>query len=275
MLMAAVGTAAQFQPNKATSITARKTPVPGLRGPAPTLPRTLMERRVRPVEWSRLAIAEPGEPVVATSIDVWNDVHQERDALLGLLENLTAFQWDTPSLCSEWRVRDVVGHMVSETTMTIPNVLIGTIFNGFRINRFIAGDARNRGNSALPLLLDDFRSAAPTRTHLRGLSSLSMLNDIVIHSLDIRRPLNLKQSVPESRMALVANDLWSSRFFLARKLFAGLRVEATDADWGAGEGPVVAGPVEDLILAMSGRFGGLDMIRGEGMTAVLGRVQSL
>ena len=36
-----------------------------------------------------------------------------------LLRNLTAAQWDTPSLCSEWRVRDVVGHMVSETKSTI------------------------------------------------------------------------------------------------------------------------------------------------------------
>ena len=208
-------------------------------------------------------------------IDVWPDVHSEREALLELLQNLTAFQWDAPSLCSEWRVRDVVGHMVSETTMTMPKVLVGTIASGFRINRFIANDARRRGDVALPSLLDDFRAAALTRTHLRGLSSLSMLNDIVIHSLDIRRPLNEKRSVPESRLVLVANDLWPSRFFPGRKLFNGLRVEATDADWNAGEGPVVAGPIEDLILAMSGRLGGLESIRGEGMTGVLRRAQSL
>ena len=76
-------------------------------------------------------------------------------------------------------------------------------------------------------------------------------------------------------MVLVANDLWPSRFFPGHKLFNGLRVEATDADWNAGEGPVVAGPIEDLILAMSGRLGGLEAIRGEGMTEVLRRAQSL
>jgi hypothetical protein len=100
--------------------------------------------------------------------------------------------------------RDVVGHMVSETTMTMPNVLVGMISNGFRTNRFIAKDARRCGSRPLPVLLDDFRSAVPTRTHLRGLPSLSMLNDTVIHTLDIRRPLNQQRTVPERCMILAA-----------------------------------------------------------------------
>ena len=74
------------------------------------------------------------DPIVTTQVDVWKDVHAERKALLELLQNLSASQWDTPSLCSEWRVRDVVGHMVSETTLTILKVLVGTIASGFRID---------------------------------------------------------------------------------------------------------------------------------------------
>jgi hypothetical protein len=79
---------------------------------------------------------------MATPTDVWIDVHQERLSLLGLLESLTRPHWETESLCGEWRVRDVVGHMISETTMTVPNLLVGAISAGFRINRFIAKDAR-------------------------------------------------------------------------------------------------------------------------------------
>ena len=126
---------------------------------------------------------------MATPTDVWIDVHQEREALLGLLETLTALQWNTLSLCSEWRVRDVVGHMVSETTMTVPKILVGMISTGFRINRFIAKDARRRGSRDLPVLLDDFRSAVPTRTHLRGLSSLSMLSQHSAAGHDTARPV--------------------------------------------------------------------------------------
>jgi uncharacterized protein (TIGR03083 family) len=209
-------------------------------------------------------------PVAATP-DAWIDVQQERQALLCLLETLLPIQWDSPSLCSEWRVRDVVGHMVSETTMTIPKVVAGLFTSGFRINRFIADDARQRGSLAIPLLLEDFRSAVPTRTHLWGLSSLSMLEDVVIHALDIRRPLHIERTVPEGRMVLVAADLWVNRFFPGHKLFTGLRVEATDAAWSAGDGPVIRGPIEELILAMSGRPGGLDRLDGECIASVRDR----
>ena len=200
--------------------------------------------------------------------DVWSDVLEERGALLDLLETLTPRQWNTRSLCTEWQVRDVVGHMVSETTMTVPKLVRGVIRSGFRINRFIAVDARREGSLTDSELIDAFRRAVPTRTHLPGLSSMSMLEDIVIHSLDIRRPLLRQYEVPEGRMVLVASDVWTSRFFIGHKLFAGLRVTATDADWAAGEGNAVNGPIEALVLAMTGRSTGLEELQGDGMALV-------
>ena len=115
---------------------------------------------------------------MAVTIDAWTDVQQEREALLLLLERLTPDEWNEPSLCTDWKVRDVVGHMVSETTMTVPKVLKGLITSGFRINRFIATDARQRGSLPVPELVEGFRVAVPTRTHLPGLTSQSMLEDI-------------------------------------------------------------------------------------------------
>ena len=97
-----------------------------------------------------------------------------------------------------------------------------------------------------------------TRTHLSGPSSSSMLEDIVIHSLDIRRPLLRHHEVSERRGVLVASDVWTSRFFIGHKLYAGLRATATDADWSAGEGNGVNGPIEALVLAMTGRSTGLE-----------------
>jgi uncharacterized protein (TIGR03083 family) len=211
-------------------------------------------------------------PVTA---DVWIDVHEERQSLLGLLETLTPLEWNAQSLCTEWQVRDVVGHMVSETTLTIPKVARGLVRSGFRINNFIATDARRKGCLSDPELVDAFRTAVPTRTHLPGLSSMSMLEDIVIHSLDIRRPLLRDHAVPEGRMVLVVADLWSSRFFVGHRLFADLRVMATDADWSAGEGAAVTGPIEGLVLAMSGRLAGLEELQGEGMDSVLQRAENL
>jgi len=212
---------------------------------------------------------------MAVTTDVWTDVQQEREALLVLLERLSPDEWNEPSLCAEWKVRDVVGHMVSETTLTISKVLKGMITSGFRINRFIATDARQRGSLRIPELVEGFRAAVPTRTHLPGLSSLSMLEDIVIHSLDIRRPLLQNYAVPEGRLVLVAQDLWGSRFFSGHKLFRNLQVTATDADWSAGRGPAVTGPIEGLVLAMSGRLAGLEELQGEGLETVRERAARL
>jgi uncharacterized protein (TIGR03083 family) len=208
-------------------------------------------------------------------LDVWSDVHQERESLLVLLETLTLAEWDEPSLCDSWRVRDVVGHMVSETTMTIPQVLKGMIASRLRINQFIAKDGRARGSHSVPELLEDFRTAAPTCTHLPGLSSRSMLCDIIVHSLDIRRPLHRFHTVPESRMNLVATDLRASHNFPGHKLFRDLRVKAIDSEWFSGDGPVVMGPIENLILLMSGRLAGLEKLKGEGVATVRERARNL
>jgi hypothetical protein len=104
---------------------------------------------------------------------------------------------------------------------------------------------------------------------------MSMLEGIVIHSLDIRRPLHRAHPVPESRMVFVASDLLSSRYFVGHKLFANLRVTATDTDWSSGEGKEVNGPIEGFVLAMSGRIDGLNELQGEGMASVYHRAENL
>jgi uncharacterized protein (TIGR03083 family) len=207
--------------------------------------------------------------------DVWADVHQERQALVELLETLTPEQWDAPSLCSEWRVRDVVGHMVSETRMTVAQVGWGWIRSGFRVNNYIAKDAQRRGATPAAKLLDDFHAVVLARTHLPGLSSLSMLEDIVIHQIDIRRPLERPRHIPNGRMIPVAMDLWTNRFFPGPKLFRGIRAVATDAEWSAGDGLDTTGPIEALVLTMAGRFASLDQIQGDGTEVLRKRAAAI
>ena len=46
----------------------------------------------------------------------------------------------------------------------------------------------------------------------------------------------------------------------------GLRLIATDLDWSAGHGPVIRGPGEALLLAMTGRVGAVaDELQGPGL----------
>ena len=80
-----------------------------------------------------------------------------------------------------------------------------------------------------------------------------MLEDIVIHQIDIRRPLERPRHIPDRRMIPVARDLWTNRFFPGAKLFEGINAIATDADWSAGDGLGVTGPIEALVLTLAGR----------------------
>ena len=56
-----------------------------------------------------------------------------------------------------------------------------------------------------------------------------------------------------------------------KKRTAGLRLRATDAEWTCGDGPEVAGPGMDLILAISGRGGALDTCTGDGVAILRSR----
>src|SRR3546814_17155713 len=42
-------------------------------------------------------------------------VLDERAELVELLRGLSEQEWETPSLCAGWRVRDVVGHLLQDT----------------------------------------------------------------------------------------------------------------------------------------------------------------
>jgi len=41
----------------------------------------------------------------------WRVIEQERLSLAALLEALTDEQWNSPSLCHGWRVKDVAAHV--------------------------------------------------------------------------------------------------------------------------------------------------------------------
>jgi len=57
---------------------------------------------------------------MATS-NPWPLIHAEREALAADLAMLTDEQWATRSLCADWTVRDVLGHMTATAKMTPPN----------------------------------------------------------------------------------------------------------------------------------------------------------
>src|SRR4028119_1253285 len=42
--------------------------------------------------------------------DVWRTIDSERTSLADVIDDLSPAEWETPSLCAGWRVRDVAAH---------------------------------------------------------------------------------------------------------------------------------------------------------------------
>ncbi|HNM85526.1 MAG TPA: maleylpyruvate isomerase family mycothiol-dependent enzyme, partial [Mycobacterium sp.] len=59
----------------------------------------------------------------------------ERREFADFLATLTPEQWDEPSLCSRWRVRDVVAHTISYDELTTFGLAVRFLRGGLIVNR--------------------------------------------------------------------------------------------------------------------------------------------
>ena len=201
----------------------------------------------------------------------WPLIHAEREALAADLDTLTGEQWATRSLCAEWSVRDVLGHMTATAKMTPPAFFAGLAGAGFRFN---AMNDKNIAREATPKPADglaEFRRHLKDTTHPPGPVE-AMLGEAVIHSADIRRPLGMSREYPVEALTRVADFFKGSNLLIgAKRRIAGLALRATDTDWSTGSGPEVTGPHLSLVLAMTGRSAALADLSGEGLATLRAR----
>ncbi|MGY0497893.1 maleylpyruvate isomerase family mycothiol-dependent enzyme [Nocardia sp. FBN12] len=184
---------------------------------------------------------------------------EERAELIALLRSLSEQEWETPSLCAGWRVRDVVGHMLQDTLspLNYAGVVVKSLGSVNRTNNTIA-----QSFSALPTaqMVDKLDNEAG---RLSKLSPRLMLSDLVVHHQDIRRPLGRPRTIPADRLTAVLS--YPDPFAFPGRYTKGLRFVATDVTWSSGNGPEVRGPGEAIALAVVGRTVALDDLTGDGL----------
>jgi len=204
-------------------------------------------------------------------VDTWSKDDVEREALCNDLTGLEASQWEVQSLCAEWKVRHVAAHLVGMIGRTAGAVFSGLLKNGMNVNRFIARDTLAAGSATPESLLAQLRATIGMHKGPPMATPAVMLGETVCHSMDIRRPLGIKRTVPEDTLIEVADNLKRNFLLGTKKRIAGLRFVATDAAWSTGNGPSVEGPLDSLILVMAGRRAGLDDLAGEGVAVLSSR----
>jgi uncharacterized protein (TIGR03083 family) len=191
-------------------------------------------------------------------------VAAEFSGLADLLAAASDAQWDTPSLCAGWRVREVIAHLTMAARYSEEQFMAELRrcdFDFTRLSNEVAGrDASLPAGELVANLRSDFMQHwTPPGGGYHG-----ALNHVVIHGLDVTVPLGVPRSSPDETIRVVLDDLarggGHTRFDI---VINGRRLEASDLDWSHGSGPVLRGAAGHLALAMCGRDVPAGRLEGE------------
>ncbi len=185
---------------------------------------------------------------------LWGHIDSQRWALCDLLAGLNEEQWQQPSLCDGWSVRDVAAHLTFAQA-SLGDMFVPLIKAGFRTNVMIGRTAVTS-----PLnheeIISTLRGFRGTRRRVAVVSEKEPLLDILVHSQDIAVPLGIDHPMPADA-AKVALDrvlqLNRRPAMRLRRPLRGVRLIASDTDWSHGEGESIKGPIRWLLMYAAGR----------------------
>ncbi|GAA0810603.1 maleylpyruvate isomerase family mycothiol-dependent enzyme [Spirilliplanes yamanashiensis] len=181
-------------------------------------------------------------------------VTAERRDLADVLAGLTPEQWEAPTLCAGWRVREVVAHITMPFRMSPAGFVWEMARSGGRFNRMADRVARRDGTAMTPgQLTAALRDNAGHPWSPPGGGAHGALSHDVIHGLDVTVGLGLDRRPPPDRVALVLAGMRPRNLAYFGTDLTGVRLHATDVDWSFGEGTPVHGLAQDLLLAVCGR----------------------
>jgi uncharacterized protein (TIGR03083 family) len=186
----------------------------------------------------------------------WAYIDEQRADLADFLDTLTPEQWETPSLCPGWTVRQAAAHITQSST-NWGRLSFELLRSGFRFNALILRLGRDDQRKPEEIT-SALRAMVGGRRRPPGTAVADPLADVLVHGQDIAVPLGLPRTMPVPAAVIAAERLWKMGFpFNARKRFPNVTFTATDADFSVGDGNVVRGPIQDIVMTLSGRRAGL------------------
>lgn len=202
--------------------------------------------------------------------DLMSMARAERADLADFLATCSPQDWEAPTLCTRWTVKDVVAHVISYEELG-PLGLLRRFAKGWIVRANQVGVDEFAALSPSQLL-DFLRAHLEPRGLTAGFGGMIALVDGMIHHQDIRRSLGRPRSVPADRLERVLGLVPGNPRLGAGRRVRGLRLRATDVDWAHGSGPEVTGPGEALLMAMSGRPAALADLDGPGLATLTQRL---
>jgi uncharacterized protein (TIGR03083 family) len=207
-----------------------------------------------------------------TDDEIWSAIDSQRGRVAEMLETLTDEQWEHPSLCDGWTVRDVGAHLTLQqmTLAQAVRLVLRNPSHALDVNRLIRESSRTQARAlSTEALVAAIRGTVGQRRHNPGVTHRETLVDILVHGMDIAVPLNLELEIPAEAAAEAAMRVRSLDGTSKNRVFRDVSLReftlrATDYPWSAGGGPEIRGPVRALLLLLTGRPAGLADVTGPG-----------
>src|SRR5580693_1182412 len=159
-------------------------------------------------------------------------VAAELTSLADLLDDASDAQWDTPSLCAGWRVREVVAHMTMAARYSEEEFMAKLQRCAFDFTRLSNEIAVRDAKLPAGELIANLRSEVMQHWAPPGGGYHGALNHAVIHGLDVTVPLGAPRLSPDQTIRVILDDLTegdvNERFGID---IAGRHLQATDLEW--------------------------------------------
>ncbi|HEY1920539.1 MAG TPA: maleylpyruvate isomerase family mycothiol-dependent enzyme [Streptosporangiaceae bacterium] len=215
-------------------------------------------------------------------MDIYAETADERRELADTFDELTVAESQAPSLCHAWTVHDIAAHLVMVLEISVPQFMRALVRARGSFDRANDRLTQTWAERPLPELSEALRNLADSRFTPPGAGPEAPLADVLVHGMDVRKPLGISRDIPPGRVEAALGFLADFKpvpgqpgpTLVARHLLDGLRLQADDLDWSHGTGRVVAGRGQDLLLAITGRMAGAQNLTGPGAPALLSRLRA-
>ena len=199
---------------------------------------------------------------------LWRHIHAERATLAETLRTLTPEQWGHDSLCAGWTVKDVAVHVISTPQLGLARTIGLFLRNAGRgYNTMIFRETKRMSErQSTDQVLADFATYAASRRKVATTTTVEPLIDAPVHHQDIVRPLGLRHDMDPVAAAVAADRVRALAPLMGtRRMIRGVRMVATDVEWARGEGPLIQGPMQELLMRCAGREPDAGKVSGEGL----------
>ncbi len=178
----------------------------------------------------------------------------ERREQVELYSSLTEEEWDVPSLCAGWRVREVLAHTTMPFRYSLRRVAWEITKARGSFDRMADRRARiDAQQLSSAQLWESLRDDIEHPWSPPGGGPLGALSHDVIHGLDVSTPLGLDHHASPDRVGMVLAGLRPKNIAFFGVDLDGVQLRATDIDWSYGSGEPLHGRAQDLLLLLCGR----------------------